>query len=316
VSTRTGLPILTRRPHQPLIHDPSDARFPEVLLYFGNACNRECAFCCVDGRPGGSYRPFTRSAVRSIFERIRPDARVKLYGGEPTLYHNHLINVVRALRAGGYVGRLTIFSNGIQAARLIAMLDADPATDLHPGSDAYLNHLIWLGRGADPIPEGRRRALLTWAAVHPGRLFLGHEDILPVGGAAAAATRDGALSDAPDFAGRCARCYPTFRSDGTVHACAFAAEVRSPQYDLGTLDDTAEQIAERRAQFLQFIEQVVEPEAALRAVSPCRVCLDHARTISELQGCPPSSPSSSTPASRSTSRARAASSVRTNRNAS
>ena len=280
MSTRSALPILTRRPHEPPVEDPADARFPEVMLYFGNACNRECTFCCVDGRPGASFRPFTAASVRAILARILPDARIKLYGGEPTLHHRHLIDVVRALRAGGYVGRLTIFSNGIQARRLIEMLEADPPTDRHSGSDAYLNHLIWLGRGAPPIPAGRRRALLSWAAAHPGRLFLGHDDILPVGGAESEQTRVGALSNAPNFAGRCARCYPTFHSDGRVLACAFAAEVRSPQYDLGTLADSAAQIAARRARFLQFIDGVVEPEAALHGTSPCRVCLTHARTLS------------------------------------
>lgn len=316
MSTHAALPILTRRPHEPVIEDPGDARFPEVMLYFGNACNRECSFCCVDGRPGGSFRPFTRNSVRALLTRIRPDARIKLYGGEPTLYHTHLIEVVAALRAGGYRGRLTIFSNGIQARRLIAMLEADAPDDGQSGSDAYLNHLIWLGRGAPAIPAGRRRALLAWAAEHPGRLFLGHDDILPVGGAAADETRQGALAHAPNFAGRCARCYPTFHSDGSVHACAFAAEVRAPQYDLGTLDDSVEQIAARRTRFLQFIDQVVEPEAALSGASPCRVCLAHARLLPALQGCSPSSPPSSTPASRSTSRARNASSARTNRTAS
>ena len=317
MSTPSALPILTRRTHEPIPEDPSDARFPEVMLYFGNACNRECTFCCVDGGPDGSYQAFTRSSVKAMLARIKPDARIKLYGGEPTLYHRHLINVVQSLRAGGYTGRLTVFSNGIQASRLIAMLEADPPTELQRGSDAYLNHMIWLGRGAPRIPEGRRRALLTWAAAHPGRLFLGHDDILPVGGAESDELRMGALSAAPNFAGRCARCYPTFRSDGVVHACAFAAEVRSAQYQLGTLADTAEQIAARREQFLQFIDQVVEPEAARRGESPCRVCLAHARALPAIQGCTPSSPSSSsTPASRSTSRARILSSARTNRTAS
>ena len=284
MSVHAALPVLTRRPHTPVVVDSSDARFPEVMLYLGNACNRECSFCCVDGSPAGLSRPFTPAVVRSLLERIRPDARIKLYGGEPTLHHRHLIRVVRSLRSGGYIGRLTVFSNGVQARRLIEMLESDPPAEGHPGSDAYLNHAIWNGRGAPPIPAGRRRILLEWAVANPGRLFLGHDDILPVGAAERPVARAGPLADAPDFGGHCARCFPTLRSDGTVHACAFAAEVRSVVYDLGRIEDGAREITDRRARFLRFIDEVVEPEAARLGEPACRVCLSHARASSLRAG--------------------------------
>ncbi len=270
------LPVLERRPHGASREDPSEPRLAEVMLYFGNACNRACTFCCVDGRPGGSYIPFDSADVDAIVAHIRPDARIKLYGGEPTLYAEDLIGVVAALRAGGYAGRLTVFSNGIQSTRLIRMLEADPPTDRHPGSDAYLNHAIWHGQGAEPIPASRKRELLEWARVNPGRLWLGHQDVLPVGGAEQGCA-EGPLADAPNFGGRCARCHPTFRSDGSVHACAFAAETRAPVYELGRIDDPVEAITAKRRRFLDWIDRTVEPEAERRGVPACRVCLEYAR---------------------------------------
>lgn len=275
-----GLTDLARRPHTPLREDAADARLQEVMLYFGNDCNRDCGFCCVEGRPGGSFRPFRRRDVRTIAARIRPDARIKLYGGEPTLHHRHLIRVTAELRAHGYVGRLTIFSNGVQARRLIEMLDADPPAGASAGSDAYLNQAIWRGEGAPVIPPGRRRQLLDWASGHPGRLFLGHEDVLPVGAAEANAAT---FANRPAFGGRCARCHPTLHSDGRVHACAFAAEVRSPVYALGTLDDEAAHIASRRARFIDWIEREVEPAATRRGVPPCTECLERARALTTIE---------------------------------
>jgi hypothetical protein len=286
---------LTRRPHEALVPQPGDPRLIEAMLYFGNECNRECGFCCVEGSPAGGFVPLDAARIAQVLALIRPDARIKLYGGEPTLRHRHMIGVVRALRAEGYVGRLTIFSNGVQAGRLIAMLEADPPTSSHRGTDAYLNQAIWYGRGAPGLPPGRRARLLDWAADNPGRLFLSHADVLPVGAASrdpdAAVPEqpvrrttkldDGASTQAewtePGFGGRCARCHPTLRSDGRIHACAFAANVDSPLYDLGELGDAAQDVAVRHRRFLEWIDSELEPAAADAGASPCTLCLQHAR---------------------------------------
>lgn len=290
-----GLLDLTRRPHEALAPQRGDPRLIEAMLYFGNECNRECGFCCVEGSPAGGFVPLDAVRIAHVLDLIRPDARIKLYGGEPTLRHRHITAVVRALRAGGYVGRLTIFSNGVQAARLIAMLEADPPASSHRGSDAYLNQAIWYGRGAPGLPPARRARLLDWAAENPGRLYLSHADVLPVGAASrnpgeevseppvrrTAKPAEGTDTQAewtePGFGGRCARCHPTLRSDGRIHACAFAANVDSPLYDLGELGDAAADIAARHGRFLEWIDSELEPAAAAAGVSPCTLCLHHAR---------------------------------------
>jgi len=208
---------------------------------------------------------------------------VKLYGGEPTLHHRHLIEVLETLRGMGYRGRWTVFSNGVQAGRLVEMLEADPPCEKHAGSDAYLNYRIWHGLGVEPIPEGRRRTLEHWGRENPGRLWLSHEDVLPVGGGEGAApTPLPDTGDLPDFAGACARCWPTVRSDGRLHACAFAAEVESPLYDLGHAEDEPARVAKRHADFLRWIEETLEPEARARGEAPCTTCLRRARTVSGL----------------------------------
>ncbi|MGI9041454.1 MAG: radical SAM protein [Gemmatimonadales bacterium] len=268
---------ISRRAHAPVEYAPGDPRFPEVMLYFGNDCNRDCYFCCVEAKPGGSFLRYTPDRVGEILELIHPAARIKLYGGEPTLYHRHLIEVTAALRGGGYVGRLTIFSNGIQADRLIEMLEADPAGSAHPGSDVYLNYAIWHGRGVEQIPAGRRAKLVAWAAAHPGRIYLSHEDLIPVGGAERAPADTSLPQRVPDFGGKCARCFPTLKSDGTIHACAFAAEEPAAQYALGRLGDPPQEVASRYRQFLGWVEQVLEPAAAAAGESPCTVCLRWAR---------------------------------------
>lgn len=271
-----------------MAYTPGDPRLPEAMLYFGNDCNRDCYFCCVEAKPGGSFVAYQAGQVGRMLELIRPDARLKLYGGEPTLYHTHLIEVIHVLRSGGYVGRLTVFSNGIQADRLIEMLEADPPTERHPGTDAYLNYAIWHGRGVQPIPHGRRAKLLQYASVHPGRLFLSHEDIIPVGGAEdvpagpVPAGLAGPAAAIPDFGGRCARCFPTLKSDGTIHACAFAAEERAGQFDLGRLGDPATRVAARHRAFLEWVETVLEPAARAAGQAPCAICLGWARTEGQL----------------------------------
>jgi MoaA/NifB/PqqE/SkfB family radical SAM enzyme len=270
---------ITRRPHDPLDDPPGAPRLPEILLYPGNRCNRDCHFCCVDGSPGGSFAPFALDAPERLVQLIQPGARIKLYGGEPTLHHRYFTGFIRDLRRLGYVGRLTVFSNGVQSQRLIHMLEADPPADHHRGTDAYLNHYVWHGDGVEPIPPGRRAELQAWGTANPGRLWLGHEDVLQVGGAARHTSDD--VAGRPDFRGRCARCHPTMKSDGRIHACAFAVEVEAAQYDLGTIAQSPWQLRARRQRFLRWVDEVLEPAAADREEHPCVTCLRWARAETE-----------------------------------
>jgi len=272
---------LTRRLHEPVAPRRGDPRLPEVNLYFGNDCNRDCDFCCVEGRPGGTFEPFRDDAAAALMRILLPEGRVKLYGGEPTLHEEHLIDLVRDLRSLGYEGRWTIFSNGIRARTLIRMLESDPPGDTSEGSDAYLNYRIWNGIGVEPIPPGRRTILTDWAKLHPGRIWLSHEDVLEVG-----AAEDGEAPAAPGaarpgrtelVAGECARCWPTVRSDGRVHACAFAVEVESEQYALGDVGDDPARIGERHAAFIEWIDRELEPAARAAGEPACTTCLRRAR---------------------------------------
>ena len=265
----------------------------ELLLYLGNECNRSCEFCCIEGTPDGWFAPFDEDAPTSILAHLQPEGRIKLYGGEPTLAADHVVWLVGACRAAGYRGRLTVFSNGIQAERLISILESDPPRDAHPGTDCYLNPHIWEGRGAEPIPAGRRSRLEAWAVTNPGRLWLSHDDLLPVG-SGSDPDRDPSANEprgdvgymptelpvlppAP-FGGQCARCYPTVMSTGRIHACAFAAEETSPRYTLGQLGETSpRQLEEARGAFLRWIDDHVEPTARRLGQLPCDVCIRTAR---------------------------------------
>ena len=286
---------LTRRAHE-AVPDEGGTAFPELLLYVGNACNRDCFFCCIEGSPDGWYGEFEQDAPARILSLVEPEARIKLYGGEPTLSHGHVVWLIRGLRAAGYRGRVTVFSNGIQADHLITILEADPPSDTHAGSDCYLNPHIWEGRGVEPIPSGRRRMLERWADQNPDRLWLSHDDVLPVGAAEDGTTRPDPEGDSeaplplPDekpFGGRCARCWPTVRSDGRIHACAFAAEEASDRYTLGHLGDTsAEALRSARDEFLRWIDNEIEPRATAEGVLPCEVCVRSARAMTEAESSP------------------------------
>ena len=77
---------------------------------------------------------------------MAPDGNIKFYGGEPTLHSESLLEAMRFLRARGFAGLFTIYSNGVKARTLIHLLESDPQ------SEAVLNYSIYLGRDADPLP--------------------------------------------------------------------------------------------------------------------------------------------------------------------
>ena len=85
-------------------------------------------------------------------DTLAADGNLKFYGGEPTLHTPEIVEAMRYVRERGFTGLITVFSNGIQAEKLIAILESDPK------SEAVLNYSIYHGRDAKPMPRVREGA--------------------------------------------------------------------------------------------------------------------------------------------------------------
>lgn len=274
-------------------YDRSMARLSDLHLYTGARCNRQCAFCIVEGRPDGWYQPLTPAVLDAARALVPSDGTIKFYGGEPSLDLPNLIWAMRYLRDGGFAGWFTLFTNGVQADRIIAALEADDRTDV------VLNYSILHGVDAEPLPAAALARLQTWAAAHPGRIYSSHATVFPFGPGAtfadevgdehlAARTRHSlerkvaeghvAPVQADAAAARnyrvCPRCRPVVASDGRHLACPFAVESPSPHFVLGTVSDPTSTVLERYQQFLDWIDEVLEPEAERQQRHPCRVCTE------------------------------------------
>ncbi len=247
-------------PHENRERPAGDGRFPELHLYHGSRCNRSCAFCTVNGSPDGWDAPFAADVLDAALRWVHPDGVLKVYGGEPTLDLPALLAALRFLRAGGFRGWFTIFSNGVLAERVIAILEGDAATEV------VLNRSILYGEGAEPLPEPSRARLARYAAAHPGRLWCSHADLAPVGRLAAA-------DDSRAFGGRCPHCYPVLTSRGELRACPFAVEHPLPHHLYGDTVLSPDAAAARHAEFLAWVTSVVELLAADAGRHPCSICL-------------------------------------------
>jgi len=234
----------------------------ELHLYNGPRCNRSCAFCVVSGSPRGWYEPFRPEVLDVALALVAADGNLKIYGGEPTLDVENMQESVSYLRAGGFGGWFTYFTNGVQADRVIALLEADER------SEAVLNYSILHGEGAEPLPEASLRRLEAYARRRPGVLFTSHPDLVPVGPGATFT----APSSRPAFQGACPRCPPVLTSRGLLHACPFAVELDRPHYPLGTGRDAATHGFDRWRHFRDWIGACVEPLAARQGCHPCSVC--------------------------------------------
>ena len=242
--------------------DAPPGRLAELHLYMGARCNRACRYCCVFGRPEGEAAPYTESVLEYAARLVDPGGSLKFYGGEPTLATENLIWAMRFLRGRRFTGVFTIFSNGVRAADLVRALESDP------NCRAALNYSIAMGQGEEPLPPGSLRRLINYAESHPGRLFLAHEGIHPVGRGPAFLEEQG--REDPDA--RCYRCYPTLTAWGELHACPFAVEFRAPRYDLGRVGEDPEQGASAFLRFKQWIDVELEPSALRQGVHPCVEC--------------------------------------------
>jgi len=239
-------------------------RFPELHLYHGSRCNRACAFCTVNGQPGGWHAAFPREALDAALRWIDPAGNLKVYGGEPTLDLPSLLDAFRYLRAGGFTGWLTVFSNGVLPDRVIALLEADPLTEV------VLNHSILHGIDAEPLPVEAGAMLERWANAQPGRLFASHPDLVPVGRGAAFLTAHSAERGL--FGGSCPRCYPVLTSRGTLHACPFAVEIDLPHHRLEGPGGSGALAVASHARFLAWIDTELEPRAHAAGLHPCVAC--------------------------------------------
>lgn len=244
--------------------EPGEGRLPEIHLYFGSLCNRECDFCVVFGSPRGWMAEVDEALLDGLMALLHPQAQLKVYGGEPTLLSANLGWAFAQLRQRGFAGRFTLFSNGVQSARLLELLEADDHTC------CVLNYSILTGTQAEPIPPAALRQLAEYAGGHPGRIFAGHPDLVEVGRAQQWG-RD-QLRQRGDFDHGCPRCFPVATTRGRYHACPFAVENSSPHYDLGSLDTPPAEVERRYQLFLKWLDQVLVPQAQNQDCHPCTLC--------------------------------------------
>ena len=260
--------------HEPVEHyTPGDAELRELHLYEGNFCNRTCAFCTIDGSPDGWYQPYAPAVLDQALRSVARDGNIKFYGGEPTLHAAAIIDAMRWLRAHGFAGLFTIFSNGVKAEQLLAILDSDAR------SEAVLNYSIYHGRDAEPLPPPARARLEDWARARPNRLFQGYKILFHAGAGAAETFDRDRESDFHGLGQGCVRCFPVLTSRGRFHACPFAAEIDAPHYDLGGVgSDPAEVVANYRA-FRRWVDDTLDPAARARGVSACEMCHKHLEAL-------------------------------------
>lgn len=266
-------------------------KFSDLHIYTGSKCNRKCDFCIVSGRPDGWYEQITMATLEATLALVPMDGTIKFYGGEPTLDLENLLWAMLTLRENGFQGWFTIFSNGVLADRVIAILDADQHTDV------VLNYSILHGEDALPLPEDSLKKLQQYARLHPNRLFSSHAGIFPFGRGDDFAREVGPVhlidrmhtsmekkldaghmdrSNVERMEERsfrvCPRCRPSVGTDNRHHACPFAVESSMPHFDLGSVDDPAEEVLDRYQRFIDWIDEVLEPEAERRGIHPCLVC--------------------------------------------
>jgi hypothetical protein len=249
-----------------------DGGLRELFLYDGNFCNRDCSWCTVFGSPKGWHVDYSARVLAAAAAHVAPDGNIKFYGGEPTLHADGLIEAMRYLRARGFKGLFTIFSNGVKAATLLRMLDSDPRTE------AVLNYSIYLGRDAEPLPERAKAALEAWAGEHPMRMFSGYKVLYRVGAAVDQTFGADREADYHAQAG-CVMCFPVLRSTGEFHACPFAVESAAPHYRLGDLDTEPAEVFSNYRRFRTWARTVLDPAARERGLSSCEMCHRHVQDL-------------------------------------
>ena len=253
--------------HEPVEHfSAADGELRELHLYEGNFCNRACSWCTINGSPEGWYERYTPEVLDQALATLASEGNLKFYGGEPTLHTPEIVRAIRYVRERDFRGLVTVFSNGIQAEKLISILESDPK------SEAVLNYSIYHGRDADPMPRHARDQLEEWARENPNRIFQGYKVLFHAG---AGAEQDFARDRESEYHGmgsRCVRCFPVLTTRGRFHACPFAAEVDSPHFDLGEVGTDSKTVFENYRTFLRWVDEELDPAAQERGVSSCEMC--------------------------------------------
>ncbi|MFI5364420.1 MAG: DUF547 domain-containing protein [Candidatus Binatia bacterium] len=272
-----GLNDAARQPHLGpiLFHEPveqfaaGDTELRELHLYEGNFCNRTCAWCTINGSPDGWYQNYAPAVLNQALAAVAADGNIKFYGGEPTLHADAIIGAMRYLRAHGFHGLFTIFSNGVKAQRLIDILESDAR------SEAVLNYSIYHGRDAEPLPPHAKAHLERWASAHPNRVFQGYKVLFHAGAGAGQAYDRDREAGFHGLGTGCVRCFPVLTSRGQFHACPFAAEVDAPHYDLGRAGSPADGVFRNYRTFRQWADDVLDPAARQRGITSCEMCHRH-----------------------------------------
>ncbi len=261
--------------HEPVEHySPADTELRELHLYEGNFCNRDCSWCTIHGSPDGWYQPYSAAVLDQALDTLAADGNLKFYGGEPTLHTPEIVEAIRYCRERGFTGLVTVFSNGVQAEKLIAILESDPRTE------AVLNYSIFHGRDAEPLPSAAKARLEGWATAHPNRLFKGYKVLFHAGGGAEETFDRDREAEYHGMSNGCVRCFPVLTTRGRFHACPFAAEIDSPHFDLGAVGSDAAQVFANYRTFLRWVDETLDPAARQRGVSSCEMCHRH---LAELE---------------------------------
>ncbi|MGJ3251311.1 MAG: radical SAM protein [Elainellaceae cyanobacterium] len=250
-------------------------RIMELHLYPGNQCNRDCSFCTVFGNPKGWYTDYTREHLDAALNAVMTDERgaLKFYGGEPTLNYKNVIWAIAYVRDHDYHGAIVIYSNGIQAGRLLQILESDPLSK----TTASLNYSIATGDGAPQMPQKSLQRLESYEREHPGAIAIGHPDIVDSGRGVDPFTGE---ATRPKANTRCPHCYPVLKSNGQFHACPFAVENQSPHFQIGRIYDHPATISENFERFLNWLDTVHEPYAKDHNLPACTVCWKHLDQLS------------------------------------
>jgi hypothetical protein len=249
-------------------------RLMEIHLYPGNRCNRDCDFCTVFGSPKGWYVDYQAEHLDAALDTVllHTEASIKFYGGEPTLNHENVIWAIHYLRQRDYQGNIVVYSNGIQAERLLQILESDPLSK----TTASLNYSIATGDGAPAMPKAALEKLQAYEAAHPGSIAIGHPDIVDSGRGVDPFTGE---AERPQDSARCPHCYPVLTTNGQFHACPFAIENSSPHFQLGNLETDAATVTENFRRFFTWLDEVHEPYARAHNLPACTVCWKHLQEL-------------------------------------
>lgn len=245
-------------------------RILELHLYPGNECNRDCSFCTVFGSPKGwsvEYAPeHLDAALKTVI--LGEAGTLKFYGGEPTLNHENVMWAIAYVRDRGFLGAIVIYSNGIQAERLLQILKSDPLGK----TTASLNYSIATGDGAPQMPRKSLELLERYEDEHPKSIAIGHPDVVDSGRGVDPFTGE---ESRPKADTRCPHCYPVLKTDGQFHACPFAVENKAPHFQLGTVDSDPATVASNFHAFFEWLDTVHQPYAEAHNLPACTVCWKH-----------------------------------------